>query len=82
VLTGLYLGLWPDAVDVALATRLARWMRTTEGDRNPFLEAAGALALTQGIVVSILGALLVSTSAFASSVLLLASAVAESWYVG
>lgn len=69
-------GLWPEAVGIALATRLVLWMRTTEGEGNPLLEAAGALALTQGIVISILGAVLLSTSGFASGVLLLLSAVA------
>ena len=70
------LGLWPEALGIALATRLALWMRTTDGDGNPLLEAAGALALTQGIVISILGAVMLSTSGFASGVLLLLSAVA------
>jgi hypothetical protein len=70
------LGLWPEALGIAVATRLALWMRTTDGDGNPLLEAAGALAFTQGIVISILGAVLLSTSGFASGVLLLLSAVA------
>jgi hypothetical protein len=70
------LGRWPEAVGVALAFQLVRWMRTTEGDGNPLLEAAGALSLTQAVVVSILGAMLVSASAFESGLLLLTSAVA------
>src|SRR5712692_1510343 len=70
------LGLWPEALGVALAYRLVRWMRTTKGDGNRVLEAAGALALVQGITVSILGALLLSASAFVSGLLLLVSAVA------
>jgi hypothetical protein len=70
------LGLWPLVVGIALAYRLARWMRASDGDGNPLLEVAGALALTQGVVASILGAILLSTSPFVSGLLLLASAVA------
>lgn len=69
-------GLWPEAVGVALAYRLVRWMRTRDGDGNPLLESAGALALTQGVILSILGALLLTTSGFESGLLLLASAIA------
>jgi len=68
------LGLWPETLGVALATRLVLWMRTTEGEGNRLLEAAGALALAQGVVVAILGAVLISTSSFTSGVLLLLSA--------
>jgi hypothetical protein len=70
------LGLWPEAVGVALAYWLVRWMRTTDGNRNPLLEAAGALALMQGAAAAILGALLLSGSAFEAGLLLLMSAVA------
>jgi hypothetical protein len=51
-------------------------MRTTDGNRNPLLEAAGALALMQGAAAAILGALLLSGSAFEAGLLLLMSAVA------
>jgi hypothetical protein len=70
------LGLWPEALGIAIASRLVGWMRTTEGEGNSLLEAAGALALTQGVVVSALGAVLLSASAFTSGVLLLLSGVA------
>ena len=72
------LALWPEALAVALAywLILVRWMGTTDGDGNPLLEAAGALAVTQGAAAAILGALLLSTSATPSGLLLLLSAVA------
>jgi hypothetical protein len=72
------LGLWPEAVGVALAYWLVRvrWMRRTDGDRNPLLEAAGALALTQGLAAAILSALLLSAGAFEAGLLLLFSAAA------
>jgi hypothetical protein len=72
------LALWPEALAVALAywLILVRWMGTTEGDGNPLLEAAGALALTQGAAAAILGALLLSTSGSEAGLLLLLSAVA------
>lgn len=72
------LALWPEALAVALAYWLihVRWMTTTEGDGNPLLEAAGALALTQSAAAAILGALLLSTSATQAGLLLLVSAVA------
>lgn len=69
------LGIWPEAVGVVLASQLVRWMRTNEGDRNPLLEAAGALAITQSVVASILGAFLLSASQFESGLLVLFSAV-------
>jgi hypothetical protein len=70
------LALWPEVLGVALAYWLVRWMRTTDGNSNPLLEAAGALALTQGVAAAILGALLLSASAFEAGLLLLVSAVA------
>jgi hypothetical protein len=72
------LSLWPEAVGLALAYWLVRvrWMRATEGDRNPLLEAAGALALTQGLAAAILSALLLSAGAFEAGLLLLVSAAA------
>jgi hypothetical protein len=70
------LGLWPEGLGVVVATRLYRWMRAAEGDGNRLLEAAGALALTQGVVVSVLGGTVLAASAFASGVMLLFSAVA------
>jgi len=70
------LGLWPEALGVALAYWLVRWMRTTDGNGNPLLEAAGALALTQGVAAAILGALLLSASALQAGFLLLVSALA------
>ena len=72
------LSLWPEAVGVALAYWLVRvrWMRTTEGDRNPLIEAAGALALTQGVAAAILSAVLLSAGAFEAGLLLLVSATA------
>jgi hypothetical protein len=72
------LALWPEAVGVALAFWLVRvrWMRTTDGDRNPLVEAAGALALTQGVAAAILSALLLSAGAFEAGLLLLLSAAA------
>ena len=70
------LGLWPEVVGVAVAYWLVRWLRTTDGNGNPLLEAAGALALTQGVAAAILGALLLSASAFEAGLLLLVSAVA------
>ena len=70
------LGLWPEALGAALAYWLVRWMRTTDGNRNPLLEAAGALALTQGVAAAILGALLLSASALEAGLLLLVSALA------
>ena len=69
------LSLWPEAVGVALAYWLVRWMRTSDGNANPLLEAAGALAMTQGLAAAILGALLLSASAFEAGLLLLVSAV-------
>jgi len=72
------LSLWPEALGVALAYWfiLVRWMRTTVGTGNPLLEAAGALALTQGLSAAILGALLLSASALEAGALLLVSAIA------
>ena len=72
------LGLWPEVLGAAAAYWLARvhWMRTTDGSGNPLLEAAGALSLTQGVAAAILGALLLSASAFEAGLLLLVSAVA------
>ena len=70
------LGLWPEAVGVAFAYWLVRWLRTAAGDDNPLLEAAGALALTQGVAASLLGVLFLSASAFEAGLLLLISAVA------
>jgi len=72
------LSLWPEALGVALAYWfiLVRWMRTTDGTGNPLLEAAGALALTQGLSAAILGALLLSASALEAGALLLVSAIA------
>lgn len=70
------LGLWPRVLGVALAYRLVNWWRVAEGDANPLFEAAGALALAQSVVASILGALLVSTSQFESGLLVLLAAVA------
>jgi hypothetical protein len=70
------LALWPEALGVAAAYWLVRWIRTAEGNGNPILEAAGALALTQGITSAILGALLLSATAVAAGTLLLLSAAA------
>ena len=70
------LGLWPLVVGAALAHQLARWMRSSDGDGNPLLEVAGALALTHGVVASVLGALLLSATPFESGLLLLVSALA------
>jgi hypothetical protein len=72
------LSLWPEALGVAVAywLWLVRWMRTTDEDGNPLLEAAGALALTQGFAVAILSAVLVSAGAFEAGLLLLVSAAA------
>jgi len=72
------LSLWPEAVGVALAywLVLVRWVRTTDGDRNPLVEAAGALALTQEFAAAILSALLLSAGAFEAGMLLLVSAAA------
>jgi len=72
------LGLWPEVLGAAVAYWFARvhWMRTTDGSGNPLLEAAGALSLTQGVAAAILGALLLSASAFEAGLLLLVSAVA------
>ena len=70
------LGLWPEVLGVALAYWLVRWMRTADGNGNPLLESAGALALTQGVAAAILGALLLSASALQAGFLLLVSAVA------
>jgi hypothetical protein len=70
------LGLWPEAVGVALAYWLVRWLRTRDGNANPLLEAAGALALTQGVAASILGALLLSAGELEAGLLLLVSAIA------
>ncbi len=72
------LSLWPEAVGVALAYWLVRghWMRTTDGNANPLLEAAGALALTQGFAAAILSAMLLSAGAFEAGMLLLVSAAA------
>lgn len=70
------LALWPEVLGVALAYWLVRWMRTTDGNGNPLLEVAGALALTQGVAAAVLGALLLSASAFEAGLLLLVSAVA------
>jgi hypothetical protein len=70
------LGLWPQVVGAALAYVLVRWLRAAGAGRNPLLEAAGALALTQSVAVSVFGALLPSASALESGLLLLVSAVA------
>ena len=70
------LGLWPEVVGVALAYWLVRWLRTRDGNGNPLLEAAGALALTQGVAISILGALILSAGELEASLLLLVSAIA------
>jgi hypothetical protein len=70
------LGLWPEAVGVVLAYQLVRWMRAMDGDRNPLLEAAGALALTQRVVASFLGAFLLPATQFEAGLGVLASAVA------
>lgn len=70
------LGFWPRALGIALAYRLVHWWRVAEGDGNPLLEVAGALALAQSLVTAVLGALLVSTSAFMAGLLLLLAAVA------
>jgi hypothetical protein len=72
------LSLWPEAVGVALAYWLVRvrWIRTAEADRNPLLEAAGALAVTQGVAAAIVSALLLSAGAFEAGMLLLVSAAA------
>ena len=72
------LSLWPEALGVALAYWfiLVRWMRAADGNGNPLLEAAGALALTQGLAAAILGALLLSASALEAGALLLVSAIA------
>lgn len=70
------LGLWPRAVGIALAYRLVHWWRVAEATANPLLEAAGALALAQSVVASILAALLVSASQFESGLLVLLAAVA------
>jgi hypothetical protein len=70
------LALWPEALAVALAywLILVRWMVTADGDGNPLLEAAGALALTQGAAAAILGAMLLSANATQAGLLLLVSA--------
>jgi hypothetical protein len=70
------LSLWPQALGVAFAYWLVRWMRRSDGNGNPLLEAAGALALTQGLTGAILGALLLNASALEAAMLVLASAVA------
>jgi hypothetical protein len=70
------LGFAPLAVGAALAYYLARWMRSSDRAGNPLLEVAGALALTHGVVASVLGALLLSATAFESGLLLLISAIA------
>jgi hypothetical protein len=72
------LSLWPEAIGAALAYWLVRvhWVQTTDGDRNALLEPAGALALTQGLAVAILSALLLSAGAFEAAMLLLVSAAA------
>jgi len=72
------LSLWPEAVGIALAYWLVRvrWIRTADGDRNPLVEAAGALAVTQGVAAAILSALLLSAGAFEAGMLLLVSAAA------
>ena len=73
-----FLALWPEALALALAywLILVRWMGTADGDGNPLLEAAGALALTQGASAAILGAMLLSASATQAGLLLLVSAAA------
>jgi hypothetical protein len=68
------LAFWPEAVGIALAYQLVHWWRVADGSGNPLLEAAGSLALAQNIAASILGALLVTTSALESGLLVLAAA--------
>jgi hypothetical protein len=70
------LGLWPRALGIAVAYRLVHWWRVAEGNANPLLEVAGALALAQTIVSGVLGALLVATSPLMAGLLLLLAAVA------
>ena len=72
------LSLWPEAVGIALAYWVVRvrWIRTADGDRNPLVEAAGGLAVTQGVAAAILSALLLSAGAFEAGMLLLVSAAA------
>jgi hypothetical protein len=70
------LGLWPEAVGAAIAYKLVGWFRVSEGDRNPLLEAAGGLALVQGLLSALLGLLLASAGQFESGVLVLAATLA------
>ena len=70
------LSLWPEALGAALGYWLARWLRTKEGDGNRLLEAAGALALVQGVAAAMLSALLIKAGAFEAGMLLLVSAAA------
>jgi hypothetical protein len=50
------IALWPQVLGAALAFALVRWLRTGAGDRNPTLEAAGALVIVQGVGGSLLNA--------------------------
>jgi hypothetical protein len=70
------LALWPEALGVVVGYWLVRWVRTKDGDGNRLLEAAGALALTQGAAAAILSTLLLSAGSLEAGMLLLVSAAA------
>lgn len=52
------IALWPQVLGAALAFALVRWLRTGAGDRNPTLEATGALVIVQGVGGALLNPLL------------------------
>jgi hypothetical protein len=70
------LGFWPQVLGVGLAVGLARWFRTSDAAGNPLLEPAGALALTQSVLGSVLAALLLSATSLESGIIVILAAVA------
>lgn len=70
------LNLWPEATGAVIAFGVLRWLRAAEGDRNPVLESAGALALTQLLANRIVGAVVISSTPFEASLLFLVAALA------
>ena len=76
-LFGFVLSLWPYVLGGVLGYGLGRWMLVAEGDGNRLLEVAGALALTQAVLLTVVRFLFPFSTGLEASILqLLVAALA------
>ena len=74
-LLGYVLSLWPYVLGGLLGYALGHWMLVAEGDGNRLLEVAGALALTQAVLLTIVRFLFPFSTGLEASLLQLLVAV-------